>query len=716
MSLNTQHIKSENKLHLTNSNRIFSTYVLKGFWIVVVFCTSICGATAQTLDLKAPDSLLSAVRTSIGTKKVDALNRLAIQTILFSTAEAVPIVKEALQTSEKLNYRKGEANAIENMALLLFRRGDFQKAIKLMDNAIFIYKQYKYQEAYINCMITKAGYYEFTNDNGKIIDTYQQAIDASKDNGRLDLESKAESFFVQYFLTIGDKANAIAYLSKAMANSKKSNSNIALGHTYLAMAIYYRSDKQYQKAIKYLRMTLTKVPFNEMQNRASVYSRMGGFFMDSNQNDSALVYYYKALKLGALYNDVGIMASTFTRMAHFFQKEQQLDSALKYQKVALNLRRIQGNNTLTGSSLTNIGTVYAQKRDYPRALNYYNQGLALAKKTGYLKYIQFNYQHIYNLYLAQKNYRKAINYNLLLSAINDSILNVETQQKFSSIQAMYESEQKQKAIEFLTKENDIQKLKINQTRYMAHIMGAILIFLTIIGILLNILAQLKARHRQMDSEQKLLRSQMNPQFIFNSLVSIQGFINNNESEEAAKYLTRFARLIRLVLTNSREEAITLQREIDMLENYMALQKMRFENKFDYTFIIDPNLDPEFINIPPMMAQPFLENAIELGIIGMNKPGYIEISIFERDQEILIQIVDNGIMRKNSNIHHTLSTETNKSDALLITKERIRQLNYKNALKITFSINELKDEHNQFAGTKALLVIPEKRLVPASKRG
>lgn len=702
-------------MHKTYSDRIFSTNAPKGPWLAIVFCTFLYGAMAQTWNLKAPDSLLNAVRTSKGTEKVDALNHLSKQTIFFSNQEAVPIVKEALQLAETLHYHKGEANAIENIASLAFGSSDFHEAINLMNKAASIYKRYNYVEAFIECLIVEAAYFEYINDNGKIIDTYQQAIDVSKDNGRLDLESKAESYFVQYFLSIGDKANAKAYLSKSMTISKKANSNAALGHTYLAMALYFRSDNQYQKAIKYSKMMLTKPPFNEMQNKASVYSRMGGFFMDSNQNDSAFVYYHKALKFGVLCNDAGILATTFTRMAHLFQKEQQLDSALKYQKIALNVRRSHGIILLIGSSLSNIGTVYAQKHDYPQALSYYNQGLVIAKQSGYLNYIQFNYKCLYDLYLAQKNYKKSIYYNQLLSALNDSILNIQTRLKFNRIQDIYKSEQKQQAIEFLTKENDLQKLKINQTRYMTYVMVTLLILLFAIGVFLNIQAKLKVRHRQTDSERKLLRSQMNPQFIFNALISIQDFINNNESDEAAKYLTRFARLIRLVLTNSREESITLQREIDMLENYMALQKMRFKNKFDYTFIVDPNLDPEFINVPPMMTQPFLESAIELGIQGMSKPGYIEISILEREQNILIQVVDNGIMRKENQTQQAFPGEAIKSDALLITTERIRYLNHKHALKITFSINEFKDEHNQFAGTKALLVIPEMRLMPDSKR-
>ena len=700
-------------MYLNISKRICISLYLKGLWLTVCLCAFFSEGNSQTWNFKAPDSLISAVAATTGSKKADALNRLAQQTLLFSTTRAVPIVKAALRLTNEIHYQKGEADALENLALLIFKRGDFRKAIQLMNSAARIYKLNKNYEAHINCLILEASYYEFINDKGKILDTYLEALNASKEIGRLDLVSKSESYLGRHFMKTGDKTNARAYIGKARMNSIKSKNKVASWYAMYATALYNGSQKQYRKAINDATIALRTIPSaNENQSRMSVLSSIGDFYLESKKHDSAFLYYNKAIKQCEILNDAGAMATLFTRKAHIFQLEQKLDSALAFQHFALKLRQLQGNITLTGSSLTNIGILYALMHDYPTALNYYDQGLAIAKQTGYLNYIQFNYKRLYDLYLSEGNYKKAIDYNLLLSAINDSILHNETRMKFSRIQSRFDDEQKQKAIEFLTKENDIQKLKINQTRFMIYILGALLILLIAIGVLLNIQAKLNARHRQMESEQKLLRSQMNPNFIFNALVSIQSFIYNNESDKAAKYLTRFARLIRLVLSNSREEFVTLRREIDMLENYLSLQKMRFENKFEYALIVDPLLDPEFIKIPPMLAQPFLDNAIELGIFGMNQPGFIELSILENDHNIIFQVFDNGNMRQNNQVK---SENIHKSDALQITKERIKHLNHKHASKITFSIIQLKDKNDQVSGTIASLVIPEKRFSPILTR-
>ena len=699
-------------MYKIQSKQLNATDALKVLWLAVVFCIFLPGAKAQTWKYKAPDSLMNVVKNSTGEKKVDALNLLAKQTILSSTSEAVPFVKQARQLAIKLKYHKGEANAIENNALLVFRHGNFLEAINLMSNAALIYQQYNFHDALINCLILKAGYCEFVNDNGEITDTYLQALNASKAFKRLDLESNVESAFGLYLMKSGNYSDAEKYIISAVVNSKKSNNNSAIGNAFCSLALYRGMGKQYETCIHYFRLSLTAmISANETQGIFTVYSNMGDFYSRRNEYDSAFVYYNKALKLAAMLNDAGIMATTFSRMAHVFQMKQLPDSALKYQFMALDLRRNQGNRTLIGSSLSNIGTVFAQKRNFPLALNYYNQGLAMAKETGYLKYIQYNYQRLCELFVMQKKYKEALVYNMLLKGINDSILQNETRQKFSKIQTRFESEQKQKAIEFLTKEHDIQNLRLKQTRFLAYILVMLLVILVIIGLLLDKQVRLKMRHTQMDSEQKLLRSQMNPHFIFNALVSIQGFIYHNESEVAAKYLTRFARLIRLVLSNSREEFITLQREIDMLENYLALQKMRFNDKFDYTFNVDPDLDTEFLSIPPMLAQPFLENAIEHGLLGMDKPGYIEVSILEKNHNILIQVEDNGNMRKINLTKHSNTDKADKSDALLITRERIQQLNQKHALKIILSIKEVKDDHELFTGTIAMIMIPEKRTMP-----
>ena len=135
----------------------------------------------------------------------------------------------------------------------------------------------------------------------------------------------------------------------------------------------------------------------------------------------------------------------------------------------------------------------------------------------------------------------------------------------------------------------------------------------IIGYILFRNSRLKAKHKSVDLEQKLLRSQMNPHFIFNSLIAIQSYIYKKDPVQAGDFLAKFADLVRIILEASRVEFVKLTKEIKMLNLYFELQNLRFENKFEYKIEVSDDIDAENISIPPMLAQPFIENAIEHGI-------------------------------------------------------------------------------------------------------
>ncbi|MBI9037235.1 MAG: histidine kinase [Bacteroidales bacterium] len=213
-------------------------------------------------------------------------------------------------------------------------------------------------------------------------------------------------------------------------------------------------------------------------------------------------------------------------------------------------------------------------------------------------------------------------------------------------------------------------------------------------------------------EQKLLRSQMNPHFIFNSLSSIQSFIFENNPLEAGSYLSRFAELIRSILYNSREEFITIEKEIKTLQNYLDLQQLRYDNKFDYKLNIDPLIQTDLIQIPPMLAQPFIENSIEHGIKHLKGKGFISISctLMPEKNSILLIIQDNGIGIKASRKLENEKSKNHTSLATIIANERLDIFN-KGLKKKQFimEINDIKDDDGKVNGTKVKFIIPFRKL-------
>jgi sensor histidine kinase YesM len=149
-------------------------------------------------------------------------------------------------------------------------------------------------------------------------------------------------------------------------------------------------------------------------------------------------------------------------------------------------------------------------------------------------------------------------------------------------------------------------------------------------------------------QQRLLRSQMNPHFLFNSLASIQNFIIKEKPSLASDYLGRFSKLMRQILNSTAVEYVPLEEEISSIENYLALQKVRYRDMFDYTLEVDEEIDTETTRIPPMLAQPFIENAIEHGILHKGSKGNIGVRFnLENDQVRVFEVEDDGIGREKA---------------------------------------------------------------------
>lgn len=236
--------------------------------------------------------------------------------------------------------------------------------------------------------------------------------------------------------------------------------------------------------------------------------------------------------------------------------------------------------------------------------------------------------------------------------------------------------------------------------------------IVVLGILMVLLVQKQNRKKNklleeqkqkaLLSELQALRSQMNPHFIFNTLNSIQNFITQNESQDAALYLSKFAKLMRATLANTKRQRIQLKDEIETLKLYLELEQLRLNNKFDYEIMVDENIDTQYEQIPSMLVQPYVENAIWHGISNKEGKGTIRIHFLLEENNLLkCTIEDNGIGRENA---LKLKRTNTPSFGMSITKERVELLNSINGNQLTVKINDLKI-NNQAAGTRVELFIP-----------
>jgi len=215
---------------------------------------------------------------------------------------------------------------------------------------------------------------------------------------------------------------------------------------------------------------------------------------------------------------------------------------------------------------------------------------------------------------------------------------------------------------------------------------------------------LQIEKQLIEIQQKALRLQMNPHFFFNSLNSIQSFVLSNDVDLAVHYLGKFSQLMRMILSNSAESIIPLADELQAVRLYLEIEKLRFDDKFTYSISVDPKIDEEFIGIPPMIIQPYVENAIIHGLVHKETDGHIVIELKKDNNFILCTIQDDGIGRQKAMEIKKQSGLNNRPKGMLITKERLEILNQGSNQKYSVKVTDLMDESQNSCGTMVELVI------------
>jgi len=202
-----------------------------------------------------------------------------------------------------------------------------------------------------------------------------------------------------------------------------------------------------------------------------------------------------------------------------------------------------------------------------------------------------------------------------------------------------------------------------------------------------------------EMEMQALRAQMNPHFIFNSLNTIRYFVLNNENEKASDYLGKFARLLRMVLQNSRENTIPLSEELEALRLYLEIEARRFGDSFQYRIIIPEDLDTDGIIVPPLLLQPFAENAIWHGLLHSDKPNKeLLVRISEEEDACVFTIEDNGVGRDKAREMKSRSATAKKSFGMQITNKRVELFNKNFASQIEIDVRDLVSPDGEAAGT------------------
>jgi len=509
-----------------------------------------------------------------------------------------------------------------------------------------------------------------------------------------------------YYMT-GDYTRSLKYILTCLKMREELDDKLGQSKNYNGIANIYLANHDYEKALTWYRKSLD---INKTTKNANIevtaLCNMGNVFVRQKKYAQALNVYHKAISLADSTNNKDGLAIGFLGLSDIAIDQEKLNDGLMYAKKAERLLTEIGNTYKLNNLYIFMGDIYSRMKDYKKSIEYYellyNKGIEMGMK----QYQRFGLQGLSEGYANLNNTERAFYYQSKLISLNDTMFNEDKIKQVAEMQTKFETAKKEKENVILAGKLKVQSLELSKNRYLMFGLGSLFLLSIIIAWLVVRQNKLKFEQTSLQLEQKLLRSQMNPHFIFNSLTSIESFIYENQPKEAGKYLSDFARLMRLILENSSEEFIPLNKEIKTLEYYLVLQKLRLENNLTYIIKTDGLDDIESIYIPPMLTQPFIENSIEHGIRGSEINGHIEIEFKMIDKdELQIQVTDNGRGIDSESKTYNEKKESHKSMALHITQERLQVLNKSKRQKVTFSISDISHSAADKTGTMVIFTIP-----------
>ena len=357
-----------------------------------------------------------------------------------------------------------------------------------------------------------------------------------------------------------------------------------------------------------------------------------------------------------------------------------------------------------------IGNAYALQKDYINAIPYYEKSIEEADDKEDLIVKKDATKKLSDLFVDTGNYQKALEtFKLILKLLTNYILK-ENKSCLKQTDLDETLVSKQNRITSLESDRELNESLVdsrnkNQQIIIYALIAGILLLTVMAFVMYKYIKQQRFANNLLAL--KSLRSQMNPHFIFNALNSVNSFIASNDERTANKYLSDFSHLMRSVLENSEEDFIPLQKEIELLDLYTKLEHFRFKDKFDYSIIVDDAVNVSEYQIPPMLLQPYIENAVWHGLRYKTEKGHLYISIDKKSSnEITISVSDDGIGRERSKALKTEHQKKQNSKGMGNIKKRVAILNEMYKDKVDVFIDDYQNEDD--AGTKVVVTL-KKRL-------
>ena len=541
---------------------------------------------------------------------------------------------------------------------------------------------------------------------------HKQALSASEEANNIDFKILSLNMLGVVYRRTDAIKTALDYNQKALelaesienpSNHIKRSINVALngiGNLYQTLEQYDLAILQFERALKLE---------EELGNKLGLainHQNIGHCMELKGDLEAALENYRKSLAYNEeIDSDIGRLICK-NSLAQIYLKQDMPYLALVLLEPLHEESKSIGDYSITSLVFINTGWAHTKLANYDEAEDFIQEGLKMAQNRNIPSNILYAYEKMSDLENTRGDYKKAYEFYKKADEYDKQISNATNLRYMNDIIVKYENEKKNNQIAVLAKENEIVRLRLkkNQT--------TLLVSALIVGLISSILYilyrqyQSKNEKRVLTLEQQMLRSQMNPHFLFNSLNSIKLYIINNEQKNAVHYLNKFSKLVRKILEASSQKEIPLSEELGTMELYMNIENIRFSNEIDFKIEVEEGINVDNIKIPSLTLQPFLENSLWHGLSPKDGEKKIQINVKHKDKgHVTIEIMDNGIGRTMAEVNKENRVLKRKSLGISITKERLANFakDYQN--KFDVDILDLFDENGDPNGTKVVLDIP-----------
>lgn len=372
------------------------------------------------------------------------------------------------------------------------------------------------------------------------------------------------------------------------------------------------------------------------------------------------------------------------KLADLYVENKKFDKAIEAKKKVLKEDFVEDNSQEKVNQIQELADIYIKKNDPKEAVDLLKSAYGIALDKGHTLEAQKSVKRLDSLYAISGDLNASVQlYRDFLGKLPNL---VSKDRSLVDNKILEDTEQR---ISQLEKEKELKDELIRKKNLFNYgLIGALILLTGLVVFIFRTLKKVQIKNKKIALQS--LRREMNPHFIFNSLNSVNHFIATNNELEANQYLTKFSKLMRGVMENSTNDFIPFQQELDLLQNYLALEKTRFADKFDYEIEVDESLSMHSLQVPGMLVQPFLENAIWHGLRYRTEKGFLKLSFDKNEQYLKIIIEDNGIGIEESKKQKTEHQKTREGRGMKNTVERIQLLNDLYRKEITCSV---KDKEN-----------------------